>query len=100
MSCRRRSFECRAVTEEPDVIGHCRPVGARKAVSDEEEHIHHHGDEKSKTVLSGKFHIVLAELGGNPVLTEILSKMSHAFRWSWRSMRKSGRTIAVRTITA
>jgi DNA-binding GntR family transcriptional regulator len=44
-------------------------------LTDEEEHIHHHGDEKSKTVLSGKFHVVLAELGGNAVMTEMLSKI-------------------------
>lgn len=44
-------------------------------LTDEEEHIHHHGDEKSKTVLSGKFHIALAEIAGNPVLTEVLSKI-------------------------
>lgn len=44
-------------------------------LADEEEQIHHHGDEKSKTVLSGKFHIVLAELAGNPVLTEMLAKI-------------------------
>ncbi len=44
-------------------------------LADEEEQIHHHGDEKSKTVLSGKFHIVLAELAGNPVLTEMLTKI-------------------------
>ncbi|WP_377295400.1 GntR family transcriptional regulator [Rhizobium sp. SG2393] len=50
-------------------------LDALEKLADEEEHIHHHGDEKSKTVLSGKFHVVLAELGGNAVLTEILSKI-------------------------
>ena len=55
----------RATTEELDTL---------EKLTDEEERIHHHGDEKSKTVLSGKFHIVLAELGGNGVLTEMLSK--------------------------
>lgn len=50
-------------------------LDALEKLADEEEHIHHHGDEKSKTVLSGKFHIVLAELAGNSVLTEILSKI-------------------------
>jgi DNA-binding GntR family transcriptional regulator len=50
-------------------------LDALEKLTDEEEHIHHHGDEKSKTVLSGKFHIVLAELGGNAVLTEMLSKI-------------------------
>ncbi|HSI42374.1 MAG TPA: GntR family transcriptional regulator [Xanthobacteraceae bacterium] len=50
-------------------------LDALQRLTDEEEHIHHHGDEKSKTVLSGKFHIVLAELAGNPVLTEVLSKI-------------------------
>jgi DNA-binding GntR family transcriptional regulator len=50
-------------------------LNALEKLADEEEHIHHHGDEKSKTVLSGKFHIVLAELGGNPVMTEMLSKI-------------------------
>ena len=44
-------------------------------MTDEEEHIHDHGDEKSKTVLSGKFHIALAEVAGNTVLTEILAKV-------------------------
>ena len=43
---------------------------ALEKLADEEEHIHHHGDEKSKTVLSGKFHIA-----GNPVLTEMLAKI-------------------------
>ncbi len=46
-----------------------------EALTLEEEQIHHHGDEKSKTVLSGKFHIVLADLGGNVVMTEMLSKV-------------------------
>lgn len=50
-------------------------LDALQKLTDEEEHIHHHGDEKSKTVLSGKFHIVLADLAGNPVLTEMLSKI-------------------------
>ncbi|MBW1252934.1 GntR family transcriptional regulator [Pantoea allii] len=50
-------------------------LDALTALTDEEEHIHQHGDEKSKTVLSGKFHLVLAELAGNPVLTEMLSKV-------------------------
>jgi DNA-binding GntR family transcriptional regulator len=50
-------------------------LDALEKLTDEEEHIHHHGDEKSKTVLSGKFHIVLAELAGNAVLTEMLSKI-------------------------
>lgn len=44
-------------------------------LTDEEEHIHQHGDEKSKTVLSGKFHLVLADMAGNAVLTEMLSKI-------------------------
>ncbi|MBO9198147.1 GntR family transcriptional regulator [Rhizobium sp. 16-449-1b] len=56
----------RATSEELDAL---------ERLADEEEHIHHHGDEKSKTVLSGKFHIVLADLAGNPVLTEMLSKI-------------------------
>lgn len=50
-------------------------LDALERLTDEEEHIHHHGDEKSKTVLSGKFHVVLAELGGNAVMTEMLSKI-------------------------
>ena len=50
-------------------------LNALETLTDEEEHTHHHGDEKSKTVLSGKFHIVLAELAGNPVLTEMLAKI-------------------------
>ncbi|XUY28988.1 GntR family transcriptional regulator [Agrobacterium sp. rho-8.1] len=50
-------------------------LDALEKLTDEEEHIHNHGDEKSKTVLSGKFHVVLAELGGNAVLTEVLSKI-------------------------
>lgn len=53
----------------PDQLEHLRRL------ADDEEHIHHHGDEKSKTVLSGKFHIALAEIAGNPVLTEVLSKI-------------------------
>lgn len=56
----------RVTPEQLDALGR---------LADEEEHIHHHGDEKSKIVLSGKFHIVLAELGGNPVMTEMLSKI-------------------------
>lgn len=50
-------------------------LDALEKLTDEEEQIHHHGDEKSKTVLSGKFHVVLAELGGNAVMTEMLSKI-------------------------
>lgn len=50
-------------------------LDALQRLTDEEEHIHHHGDEKSKTVLSGKFHIALAEIAGNPVLTEVLAKI-------------------------
>jgi DNA-binding GntR family transcriptional regulator len=50
-------------------------LDALEKLTDEEEDIHHHGDERSKTVLSGKFHVVLAELGGNAVLTEMLSKI-------------------------
>ncbi|ERK18383.1 Transcriptional regulator, GntR family [Pantoea sp. AS-PWVM4] len=50
-------------------------LNALEKLADEEEHIHQHGDEKSKTVLSGKFHIVLAEMAGNAVLTEMLSKI-------------------------
>jgi len=50
-------------------------LDALEKLTDEEEHIHQHGDEKSKTVLSGKFHIVLAEMAGNSVLTEMLSKI-------------------------
>lgn len=50
-------------------------LDALDRLTDEEEHIHHHGDEKSKTVLSGKFHIVLADLAGNSVLTEMLAKV-------------------------
>ncbi len=46
-----------------------------KKLTDAEGHIHHHGDEKSKTVLSGKFHVVLADLGGNAVMTKMLSKI-------------------------
>ncbi|CDZ30131.1 Transcriptional regulator, GntR family [Neorhizobium galegae bv. officinalis] len=59
------------------VLGHATAdqLDALEKLTDEEEHIHHHGDEKSKTVLSGKFHVVLAELGGNAVLTEVLSKI-------------------------
>ena len=59
------------------VVMRARPeqLDALEKLTDEEEHIHHHGDEKSKTVLSGKFHIVLAELAGNAVLTEVLSKI-------------------------
>jgi DNA-binding GntR family transcriptional regulator len=41
----------------------------------EEDRIHQHGDEKSKSVLSGKFHIELAEIAGNAVLTEVLAKV-------------------------
>ncbi|EHS49618.1 GntR domain protein [Rhizobium sp. PDO1-076] len=50
-------------------------LDALEKLTDEEEHIHHHGDEKSNSVLSGKFHVVLAELGGNTVLAEILSEI-------------------------
>ncbi|SMF60177.1 DNA-binding transcriptional regulator, GntR family [Xaviernesmea oryzae] len=50
-------------------------LDALEKLADEEEQIHHHGDEKSKTTLSGKFHIVLADLGGNAVLTEVLTKI-------------------------
>jgi len=56
----------RATTDQLDAL---------QRLTDEEEHIHLHGDEKSKTVLSGKFHIVLADLAGNSVLTEMLAKI-------------------------
>jgi hypothetical protein len=42
----------RATTEQLDAL---------EKLTDEEKHIHHHGDEESKTVLSGRFHIVLAK---------------------------------------
>ncbi|MGE0282824.1 MAG: GntR family transcriptional regulator [Rhizobiaceae bacterium] len=50
-------------------------LDALQKLTDEEEHIHHHSDEKSKTVLSGRFHIELAHTAGNPVLTEVLAKI-------------------------
>jgi len=50
-------------------------LDALEKLTDEEERIHRHGDEKSKTVLSGRFHIELAQIAGNPVLTEILAKV-------------------------
>jgi DNA-binding GntR family transcriptional regulator len=50
-------------------------LNALEKLTDEEEHIHQHSDEKSKTVLSGKFHIELAHAAGNPVLTEMLAKI-------------------------
>ncbi|WP_064708305.1 GntR family transcriptional regulator [Rhizobium bangladeshense] len=56
----------RATTEQLETL---------EALTLEEEQIHRHGDEKSKTVLSGKFHIVLADLGANAVLTEVLTKI-------------------------
>ncbi|TWB43600.1 DNA-binding GntR family transcriptional regulator [Rhizobium sp. ERR 922] len=56
----------RATTDQLDAL---------QRLTDDEEHIHLHGDEKSKTVLSGKFHIVLADLAGNSVLTEMLAKI-------------------------
>lgn len=48
---------------------------ALEKLTEEEEHIHHHSDKKSKTVLSGKFHIELARAAGNSVLTEALAKI-------------------------
>lgn len=50
-------------------------LDALEKLADEEEHIHQHGDEKSKTVLSGQFHIALADLSHNAVLTEVLAKI-------------------------
>ncbi|CAM3410536.1 MULTISPECIES: GntR family transcriptional regulator [Rouxiella] len=76
----RNLFEARRRIESlllEFVIARATPeqLNALEILADEEEQTHHHGDEKSKTVLSGKFHIVLAELAGNPVLTEMLAKI-------------------------
>ncbi len=52
-----------------------RDLDQLESLTDEEERIHHHSDEKSKTVLSGRFHIELTRAAGNPVLTEVLAKI-------------------------
>lgn len=44
-------------------------------LADEEERVHQHGDEKSRAVQSGQFHIALADLAHNAVLTEVLAKI-------------------------
>jgi DNA-binding GntR family transcriptional regulator len=41
----------------------------------EEELIHGGSDDAAKTRLAGRFHIELARLGGNPVLSEVLEKL-------------------------
>ncbi|WP_375509016.1 GntR family transcriptional regulator [uncultured Caballeronia sp.] len=40
-----------------------------------EDAIHHGGDEKAKAELSGDFHIEIARISGNKVLTELLEKV-------------------------
>jgi DNA-binding GntR family transcriptional regulator len=45
------------------------------AMAEEEKRIHAGGDEPTKTGLSGHFHLGLAKLGGNDVLTELLGKV-------------------------
>jgi len=52
-----------------------RELDALEKLTHEEERIHNDSDDRSKTVLSGRFHIELARAAGNPVLTEILSKI-------------------------
>ncbi len=45
------------------------------AIAAEEKRIHAGGDEPAKTSLSGHFHLELAALSGNGVLTELLGKV-------------------------
>ncbi|WP_213781608.1 GntR family transcriptional regulator [Caballeronia sp. dw_276] len=45
------------------------------AIIDREDAIHHGTDEKAKAELSGEFHIELARISGNGVLTELLEKV-------------------------
>ncbi|MFM0275387.1 GntR family transcriptional regulator [Paraburkholderia aspalathi] len=45
------------------------------AIIDHEDAIHHGTDEKAKAELSGEFHIELARISGNGVLTELLEKV-------------------------
>ncbi|UDF32662.1 UNVERIFIED_ORG: GntR family transcriptional regulator (plasmid) [Roseateles sp. XES5] len=52
-----------------------RELDMLEKLTHEEEHIHSHSDDRSKTVLSGRFHLELARAAGNPVLTEVLAKI-------------------------
>ncbi|WP_413989146.1 GntR family transcriptional regulator [Labrys okinawensis] len=64
--CILELVEARATPEKLDALDR---------LTHEEDRIHQHGDEKSKSVLSGRFHIELAEIAGNAVLTEVLAKV-------------------------
>ncbi|MET0745327.1 MAG: GntR family transcriptional regulator [Microvirga sp.] len=56
----------RAGPEDLDVL---------EQLTEEELRIHRGGDERAKTLLSGQFHIKLAQLSRNEVLTEMLTKL-------------------------
>jgi DNA-binding GntR family transcriptional regulator len=70
----RRTLE-RAILEM--VIANATPDALDRldAAAEEEKRIHASGDQPSKTGLSGQFHLELARLGGNGVLTELLGKV-------------------------
>jgi len=59
------------------VVGRATPADLvhLDAIAEEEKRIHAGGDEPSKTGLSGHFHLELAALSGNGVLTELLGKV-------------------------
>lgn len=70
----RRSLE-RTILEL--AVERASPVGCDRldAIIEREHAIHQGGDEKAKARLSGQFHIELARLSGNRVLTELLEKV-------------------------
>jgi DNA-binding GntR family transcriptional regulator len=59
------------------VITRATPEGLDRlaALTQDEQRIHDGGDETAKSKLAGQFHIELARLGGNAVLTELLGKV-------------------------
>jgi len=54
---------------QPDDLDHLTDI------AEDEKHIHAGSDEPLKTQLSGQFHIELAKVSGNDVLTELLAKV-------------------------
>lgn len=76
----KQLFEARRALERTIlemVVGRATPADLDHldAIAEEEKRIHAGGDEPSKTGLSGHFHLELAALSGNGVLTELLGKV-------------------------
>lgn len=76
----RELFEARRALEGTIlelVITRARPedLDALELLTEEELHIHSGVDERAKALLSGQFHIKLAQISRNDVLTEMLTKL-------------------------